>query len=145
MKKTRAPSGCFLPSKKQRRFLFVFGYTDGWWDSWLPGYTHVSLCEVVDGFLIVMDPCLGGCRTMFRTMPLPGEWDSYKVIEVVTQPTRGNRLIRPIFQTCTTIVQYLAGIDLGAILAQGLYQTLMHPDTLSMDGIREIKLWEPKL
>lgn len=110
----------------------------------MPGYTHVSLCEVIEEFLVVHDPCLGGCRTTFRTKPLTDEWDRYMVIEVVTYPTHNNKLIKPIFQTCATIVQYLAGINMGATLAQGLYQTLTHPDTLFMDGIREIKIWEPQ-
>ncbi len=140
-KRKSGPSGCFLPSKRRRRFLFVFSRTDRWWDKYLPGYTHVSLCEVVEGFLIVHDPCLNGCRTTFRVMPLPGEWDAYKVIEVVTCPTKANRLIKPIFQTCTTLVQYLAGIDLGAILVQTLYDRLLNPSTATKDGIREITIW----
>ena len=147
MKSTKEKSalyGCFLPSKRRRRFLFVFGYTDCWWNKYLPGFTHVALCEVVEGFLIVHDPCMNGCRTTFRTMPAPGEWNGYTVVEVVTRPAKGNKLIKPIFQTCTTIVQYLAGIDLGAILTNTLYQRLVDPNTQTKDGIREIKLWEPQ-
>lgn len=141
-KRKLGPSGCFLPSKRRRRFLFVFSRTDCWWDKYLTGYTHVSLCEVIEGFLVVHDPCLDGCRATFRVMPLPHEWDGYKVIEVTTSPTKANRLIRPIFQTCTTLVQYLAGIDLGAILVQTLYERLQDPAIQTKDGIREIRVWE---
>ena len=136
--------GSFLPCPNDRRVLFIFGHTDCWWAPFLHGFTHVVMAEVLDdGFIVVVEPTLVGARILFRGMPDISEWSNYTVLELVVSPTRQNRLIRPIIQTCATVVQYLAGISMGAITAQGLYSSLTKSDRkgLRSKGIKEIIVW----
>lgn len=139
--------GSFLPCPTDRRLLFVFGHTDCWWAPFLSGFTHVVMAEVLDDdFILVIEPTLVGARILFRTMPTIYEWSNYTVLELVISPTRKNRLIRPIIQTCATVVQYLSGISMGAITAQGLYRSLTCTDRkgLRSKGIKEIISWVSK-
>lgn len=134
------PSGLFLPFKFRRRFLFIFGHSDLWVNKYLKGYTHVVLAEFIDGFLTIIEPTLSSARVIFRTMPRSREWLDYGVLEVVVsyKDVTKNNLIGFKWQTCATVVQYLAGINTGALLAQTLYKRLL---TRKYPGV-EVRKWE---
>lgn len=135
--------GSFLPYRFERRILLVFSYTDGWWASILPGYTHVAMATILDDdFIVAMEPTLVGGNVLFRTLPGREEWSGFRVLELVVRPTRKNRLIRPIIQTCATMVQYWSGFWLGAYTVQGLYRELMGcRKGLRHQGIMEVREW----
>jgi hypothetical protein len=100
-----------------------------------------------DELVVGYEPLLIGCSTIFRNAPTNQElqyWSDFTVVEVVVVTTRANRLIGPIFQTCATIVQYLAGISLGCVLVNSLYKKLTgSKDTWLRDkGIQGVKLWQ---
>jgi hypothetical protein len=133
--------GC---SSASRRVLFCFGYTSGWWDTLLEGFTHVGMVEVLaPGLAVTLEPVLSHCAVAFGPV-LESRLRRLTVVEVCVTPTKRNRLIRPILQTCATQVQYLAGLSLGCITAQGLYEALTNLDerTKERNGIHEVTLWE---
>lgn len=142
---TQKTSTYFLPLKRTRTFLFIFGFTDGWWGKYLSGFTHVALMEFIEEeqFVIGIEPLLSGSRTIFRTSPIPQDFPGWTVLKVCVQSTRKNRLIRPIFQTCATIVQYHAGLSLGCIKASTLYNRMLTRDKawLRAKGIRSVEEW----
>lgn len=144
--------GSCLPYKSKRIYYFVFGYTNGWWGRYLKGYTHVALLhEIREGdnaFVIGLEPMVDGCRTLVMPVPTdlwPGKrWEI--LVVVVANAPRKNRLIRPVIQTCATIVQYIAGVSLGVITAHGLYSKLTNGNRnwLQSKGIVEVAKWESK-
>ncbi len=144
----KTSSGCFIPFKVKKTYLFMFGKTDGWWAKYFKGFTHVCLIEYVsDEYVIGYEPLLIGCSTIWRTAPDKDEikyWKDWTILEVTVYPTRKNRLIGPVFQTCATIVQYIAGISLGCVLANSLYKklTTSSAEWLKEKGIQGVKLWE---
>lgn len=128
--------------------LFLFSQTKGWWGKYLPGFTHVALFispyETLDEGML-FNPKLPYPRIDFYLEnPLESLVSFDTVIEASISPTYRNRLIRPIFQTCTTIIQYICGISLGCTTAQGLYKCLVTKDGqwLAKKGISEVKVWE---
>ncbi len=140
-------STSFIPLKRKRRFIFLFSKTDGWWDKYFKGYTHVCLMEYInDEFAIGFEPMVSGCRTIFRTVlnrrdiELLKDWT---VVELVVSTTRQNKLFKPVLQSCATIVQYLAGISLGCILANTLYNKLTSSNVewLESKGIYGVSVW----
>jgi len=144
---SREQFGSFIRCKPKRKFLLIFGKTDGWWGKYLKGFTHVSLMEYINNdFALVFEPMLYGCNTMFRTTLKPCDiqvMKDYTIVEFTVKTTRANRLIMPIFQTCTTIVQYLAGISLGCVLANSLYKklTCSNHKWLGSKGIYGVNVW----
>jgi hypothetical protein len=137
-----------VPLKVKRTFLLLFGHTDIWYAKYLSGYTHVCLFEYIsEEFMICHEPILIGCQTMFRSalsvedLSHLKEW---KVVQITVTPTAKNRLIMPIFQTCATIVQYLAGISLGCMLVDSLYKKLTRSkrEWLKKQGIVGVNVWE---
>lgn len=134
----------FLPFKHTRTFLMCFGYTDGWWGTFLDGFTHVAIMEYIDDhFVIGIEPTLIGARTIFRTIPTPQDLPGWTILKVTVSPTRKNRLIIPILQTCATIVQYHACISLGCIKVNTLYNKLSSKGEawLKGKGIRSVERW----
>ena len=143
-KKMRPRSWSFLPSGKMKTYLFIFSYSPHWWNRWLKGYTHVCIAEKIDNALIIVfEPTLARCETMLRALPMAKEWDRFEVLEVTVLPTKRNRLIKFMFQTCATFVQYLAGFDVGALTAEGLYKKLTRKTDawLSFRGIIGVEQW----
>lgn len=133
----KALSGSYLPFRK-RKFYFMFGYTDQWYGKHLSGFTHVALAEEKGSRVIVFEPLMATCFTLIKPAPYHEMLQHYEVLEVRVKCTRANRLIRPIFQTCATFVQYIAGISTGALLCQTLYERLLYR---KYEGI-EVKKWE---
>lgn len=102
---------------------------------------------VTDELIVGFEPLLIGCSTIFRDVPTKDEvqyWTDWTIVEVIVVPTRANRLIGPVFQTCATIVQYLAGISLGCILVNSLYKKLTGSkiEWLKQKGIQGVKVWQ---
>jgi len=126
----------------------MFGKTDLWYVKYIPGFNHVCLLEYMNDELVVgYEPLMIGCSTIFRDAPTSQEmeyWADWTIVEVSVVTTRANRLIGPIFQTCATIVQYLAGISLGCVLVNSLYKKLTSSKTewLKDKGIQGVKIWQ---
>jgi hypothetical protein len=139
--------GSFIPFKERRRFLFLFTKTDGWWGKYLKGYTHVCLMEYINQeFAIGFEPALAECRTIFRTVLTRKDielLEDWTILELTVLATKENRLIKPLFQTCATIVQYLAGISLGCILVNSLYNKLTKSSHkwLESKGVYGVTTW----
>lgn len=148
MMRPQTQYGSFVPFKIKRTFLFVFTHTDGFWGKWLKGYTHCILLEFVkDNKMIEFEPLLHGCSIGLRdnvTKDDVRDHKNFKFVEVSVTPTRKNRLIGIKRCTCATFIQYLAGINLGCITAQGLYNKLTRSDDewLRKKGIIGVKVWE---
>jgi hypothetical protein len=143
--------GCCLQFNGFRRCYFVFDHDDSWYCDLLSGYTHVSYAQPIDHFgkpcVIMTEPYNFAAETQIVAESdflhqLAGA--GKMIVEVKYLVTRKNRLIRPVLQTCSTLTQYLAGITLGAITAQGLYNKLTKSkDSWLRDrGIREVVIWE---
>lgn len=136
----------FLPLVKRRKFLLLFSRNTDKRIAWLSGYNHLAIVEYTSSdLMVIMEPHFWGCS--IRTCPtamfpkLPKE---IKIIEITVTNTRTNKLIRPLLQTCATLVQYIAGIDLGIFLVQTLYDYLTQTDPLFLKakGIHKLKVWE---
>ena len=123
-----------------RKFLFIFDNSDESWISKLGGYSHVSIAEYINGELVCFDPLIGHA---FIYPVMPALLLTKTVLEVKVKYKHKNRLIRFGIQSCSTIVQYMAGISLGALTAEGLYRALTERDTayLESKGIIEVKPW----
>ena len=139
---TRArQSGSYLPYRESK-YYFLFCRIEGsWYLRWQKGFNHVSLVRKHGKHWIIFEPILGFC---FLNVCNVNEFDrfvTYDVLEVNIRVTNRNRLIRPIFQTCVTFVQYIAGISTGAILCQTLYDRLIN---CQLEGVK-VKKWEPQL
>lgn len=137
--------GSFLPFRFKRRYLVVFMQSNFWLFRLLWGYTHVCLVELYnDNIAVCYEPNLYGMNTIVREWPTLPELKGLTVFEVTVLPRSKNRLVRPIFQTCATIVQYLMNISLNCCLANSFYRKLHKMDMvyLNRNGISRIKRWE---
>lgn len=138
-------------SSTSYKCIFLFGQTNRWWKKILPGYTHVALIlyDDIGHNTLFIEPELSRAYLEIQRNPPPDKLINVfdAALEVTITPTFCNRLIRPVFQSCTTIIQYLAGISLGCITAQGLYKCLTTRDGqwLRDKGILEVRKWEETL
>ena len=124
----------------------LFGHTDGWWNKFLRGYTHVALMELVgSSYAIAVDPAMSGANMGIRGKPDEDDTE-YEMLYVRVRAQRKNHLIRFKIQTCATIIQYLMHTDLGVITAQGMYERLTEKPQkwLRKRGIMEVTRWEWK-
>lgn len=134
--------------------LFLFGYTNRWFNDYLPGYTHVGIVLISpEGGILLIEPLFEGPTTIFfhprylEPFYKLLDSDEYPAILHCTIRNDGkDRLIKPLLQNCTTLVQYLAGLSLRCLTPQGLYKCLTTKDGrwLRKKGILEVKKWEKK-
>ena len=105
----------------------------------------MALAECInDEYVIMYEPTTSGMRAIFRAMPIKSDLIDFKVLEVHIVPTRANRLFKIGFQTCATVVQYVANISMGCLLAQTLYERLCTKNKRhKANGIVGVKEWEP--
>ena len=126
---------------EENKYYFLFSRLDNaWYLRMQPGFTHVSLIRVHGKRWMIFEPLLRCCFLNICKANEYHRFKNYVVLEVKVKVTKRNRLIRPIFQTCATFVQYIAGISTGAILCQTLYDRLLN---CKLEGV-EVKKWEPK-
>ena len=137
-----------MPLKSPQTILFVFSRLyDRWWAKYLSGFNHMAMAIVLDkDYVIVIEPWYSHCSVTCRTYPAPGEWDKWKVVELTVVPTNKQKLVRPVMQTCATLCQYLGGVNLGCILPNSLYNTIVSrsAEWLKDKGIQGVKIWEPQ-
>ena len=144
MKTTQTSYTSTLSSRhRTRKFLFIFSQSDNWWLKTLGGYTHVSLMEQIDDeTYIYIDPMTYGSETSIIKLSSPFPIiDGLTILKVTIKSNkRVNKLVRLGFQSCSTIVQYMAGIWLGAWTAHGLYRSLTELNLASLHkhGIIEV-------
>jgi hypothetical protein len=143
MSKTTLSSTSGSSSIEEREFLLFFGKSEGFWAHTLKGFSHCFIGETRADILIIFEPLFSGGS--FELLELPIETDDcLTVLSIRVKSTHKNRLIKPTFQTCSTLVQYMAGINLGPITPQGLYEALTLSDAkwLKRRGVLEVKAWE---
>jgi hypothetical protein len=139
--------GSFLPFRPYRQCYLVFDYSDAWYSKWLKGFTHVFYVlpiAIQTPHAIITEPYHYGAQHAVGTdEAVSALIKGKKVLIINYRVTRKNRLFRPLFQTCTTVVQYLAGFSLGALTAQGLYNRLTKSSKgwLESRGIMEVTEW----
>lgn len=134
-------SGSILPS---REFLFFFGKSSGFWRKKLKKFSHVMLAEFIsESIMIKFEPLFNQGSLEILSFPFENR-ENFTIVYVKTQPNKMNRLVKPTFQTCSTLIQYMAGINLSAITPQGLYEALTSSDIkwLRSRGVMEVSKWE---
>lgn len=135
-----------------KHYLFAFGHSHGTWAKYFKGFTHLILVEWrANGLFIVHDPLVHGhevdilINNSFYPKPndLPFDHTKYVLLGVDIIPTKTNKLFGFKFQTCASILQYIAGISLGCVTVQGLYERLTDSSTkwLKSKGIMEVQRW----
>ena len=138
----------FLPLKPRQKILLLFIRAQKpWYIKLFKGFNHVAIGWIVqNNWVFILEPQVSGAVVKFKDMPKTHEWDHFTVIELDLVNDMKRKLFKPTFTTCATIVQYLAGISLGARLAQTLYDQLTKRDKryLLAHGIRRVTLWESK-
>lgn len=137
----------FLPLVKRRKILLLFSRVPDKRIAWLSGYNHIAIADIThDEAAVVIEPHFFGCsvRAIDVALITQPEFVGIKIIEMTVVNTKTNKLIRPLLQTCATLVQYIAGIDLGIFLVQTLYDYLTQTDPLLLKakGIHKVKVWE---
>ncbi len=136
----------FLPLKARRKVLFLFArITEPWYAKVLQGFNHMAIAEVIDeGLLFIIEPTTTGALSRLHLMPKIGDWDHITVLELDLRTTKTSKLVRPTFQTCATLCQYLAGINLGCHLVQSLYErlTMNNITELNALGVLRVKQWQ---
>jgi hypothetical protein len=130
-------------TSKNRYFLFFFGKSQGFWGRKLKGFSQAFIAEfVTETDMIKFEPLYA--EGSLEIIKFPFEYDKdLTIIYVTTCPTDKNKLVKPTFQTCSTLIQYMAGIDLGCITPQGLYEALTESDAewLKSRGVMEVSKW----
>lgn len=118
-----------------KTYYLIFGYSDKWYTRFLRGYTHLSVVYKIPGGYVYLNPLLSSCK--IEAAASFGIHEDMEVLQVKVNVLKANRLIKPIFQTCATFVQYVIGISTGAFLCQSLYNRLT---TRIYRGV-EVKKW----
>lgn len=135
----------FLTYQPKRKVLLFFQRNDdAWYFKFLSGYTHVAIGYVQDDIVAITEPIFTGTLSYITLVPEDrGMWGHLDILELDIVQTCDSKLVRPVFQTCATICQYLAGIRLGAILPQTLYSRLTQKSEawLVAHGITGVKKW----
>lgn len=135
-------------SSKSETFLFLFGTTNRWWGKYLKGFSHVALmkCHDEDTWICVHPGFQGSNIELYEAFTLEdarrGKFYT-DIVEVEILRTKKDRLLKPTFLTCVTVVQYLASISLNCFLAQTFYEKLTCKDIqyLASHGIIGVKEW----
>lgn len=111
----------------------------------IKGYNHVAFgYQLTNEALLVIEPALQGANIDFVYVDeLAAKAAEIEILELDVRFTFSTKLFKEQFETCATFVQYLAGIDLGATLAQTLYNRLTKKSLayLNNKGITEVRKW----
>jgi hypothetical protein len=129
----------------RRKFLFIFmRIEDKWYTRLQTGFNHLALAERLgDDSYVLIEPLHSGANIAHVGQEAIDKLKPYTVIEADIVRRKCSRLVRPVFQTCTTVCQYLAGINCKVWLVQSLYNKLALSDDVYLRklGVKEIKLW----
>lgn len=114
----------------------------------IKGFNHVAWGWVLPEqpqVMLIIEPAMQGANIDFVYVEEVIE-EAIEVLELDLKFTFTQKLFKEELQTCATLVQYLSGIDLGATLAQTLYNKLTRKDKgyLAKHGILEVRRWELK-
>jgi len=105
------------------------------------GFSHVDIIQLKANHKHIMFEC--GHR--FANMSTVSEcMDIHKditTLRIVTLPSKKVNVTRFGFQSCTTLIQYIAGIALGCLTPQSLYATLTKacPQWLKSRGVISVE------
>lgn len=142
-----SPSSC-------RAFILLFCRTEAGLSKYLSGFNHVTLFEYMDGEYVAIDfTHTSSDIRIFHRFPRP-ILKNRTAVAIFVDRKGQSRLISPkILQTCTTLAQYLIGIQLYAILADTLYRQLTRKserwlrkkgiqDCRVINNAKELAVWE---
>lgn len=141
---------CFLPWVRNKTYLMLFIRLESPELKGLEGFNHAALgWEHTDEVMQIIEPALQGANIDFvyvKDVLKAQKERNIEILEVDVKATLKQKLFKERFQTCATLIQYLAGIDLDATLVQTLYERLTTKDELYLKrhGIRRVVKWEPK-
>ncbi len=140
----------FLPWVRKKTYLMLFTRMESPELKGLEGFNHMAIGWVhTDEVMQIIEPALQGASIDFvyvKDVLRAQQEQNIEILEVDVRVTLKQRLFKERFQTCATVVQYLAGIDLDATLVQTLYERLTTKDEiyLKRHGIRRVVKWEWK-
>ena len=121
-----------------RIYYLNFSYTDCWYGKILKGYTHVDLIARTNKAFVELSPLASRCFILVGDEVTIDKPEGFLRVRVAHSSRA--QLIKPTIQTCTTFVQYVMGINVGAFLCQTLYDRLT---TKQYPGI-EVTKWQRK-
>lgn len=147
---SRTQFGRYIPSKNAPRtvfFIFSDPIPTDWWQDYLHGFTHVSFMEQIsDNYALIFEPMAYRGEMALVPMPKPEDFVDFEVLKLRISPKNKCQIPLAVFQTCATMVQYLAGITLpNCFLVQRLYETLTDEhqrEKLVQEGILEVLRWK---
>lgn len=98
--------------------------------------------RIDEDHIYILEPTFTGALTHIAKLnQLILEGTQVLELDVIHHPQ--SKLVRLTFQTCATICQYLAGIDLKCKLVQSLYEKLTTESStyLRSCGVKRVKSW----
>lgn len=138
----------FLPLEPKKTYILLFTRVEEPASvKAMSGYNHMALGWMVnEDAVFVIEPTLRGASIDLVFTREIANTKGFVALIVDVESTNEQRLFREHFQTCATMVQYLAGFDLGATLVQTLYEklTTSSEEFLKEHGILGVETWEWK-
>lgn len=134
-----------ISTSRIKQFLLFFDQTDRSWIKRLHGFTHISIGYFIhEDTLIYFDPLISKAQMDVIELPSVDEMTGIIALKIVVESKRKDRLVGLKLQSCTTLIQYIAGISLGALTPDGLYDVLTSSDKdyLLSQGILEVEPWQ---
>lgn len=137
----------FLPYHLGQTIYLIFMRVDKpWYLKWLKGFNHVAIAwPTAEELVFIVEPVLNGTLAdSRRNLDWLARRSGVVVVEVETGLWAENKLFKFTFQTCASLVQYLAGINLKVWLAQSLYDKLINLSVSQRTkyGIQKVTVWE---
>jgi len=134
----------FLPLKRHQRVYFLFTRIETkWYLKIQTGFNHMAIAwPISPEHIYLLEPTFTGSLTCLKNLEDLNHKDiTVLSLDLVHNPE--SKLVRLSFQTCATICQYLAGIDLGCKLVQSLYEKLTTESStyLRSCGIKRVTSW----
>lgn len=129
---------------QRRKFLVCFTRIDDlWWHRFFNGYNHCFVLIPFGDKYLQLEP--GICRLFANFIESPASLTNCEILSVKIRPIYKQSLIGIKPTTCSTMVQYICGFDIGAITVSRLHSKLTntHTTLLNKAGILEVKRWEP--
>lgn len=140
--------GSYSPS--DGNVFLIFCRTASFWNRYIPGFNHVILVKKAHDYhhaFLWVEPLIwiANICLFHSEKDIPVKKGDV-VVQLNIDYTFENRLLRPILQTCATLVQYLVGISLGCMFVQSLYNklTTSSKEYLLKKGIKGVKVWAVK-
>lgn len=138
-------------TSKSKQYIFCFLRTINFWSKHFKGFNHCALLIPKHGGqahqygdFMLFEPMLSNAHIHYLSYDDLISYSNYTKLLVTVKNKPKNRLTKLGFQSCSTLIQYAAGISLGAYTPQGLYECLTEypKDWLEDKGVIEVSKWE---